>query len=80
MTIRARLVLMAAAPVILSVAATVGALLFQQGQLDDQVNLSVREQAASEAGKIAQSVYRLCAATDARNQSRLAHRNGPWAD
>jgi signal transduction histidine kinase len=76
MKIGAKITFLAVCPVIVALAVTLVTLLIQQSKLNQKVGETINEQAFSEAGKIAQSVYWVCVSTESRNQKRLAHNLG----
>jgi methyl-accepting chemotaxis protein len=73
MRIQTKITLLAVCPVLLALGAAVFTLLVQQRSLDQKVAETVREQAFSEAGKVAQSVYWSCVSTERSNEKRLTH-------
>ncbi len=76
MKIGTRITLLAVVPVFTALLITTATLLYQQRGLDREVSHAVRQQAFSEAGKIAQNVHLLCSSVEQRNQRELAHTLG----
>jgi methyl-accepting chemotaxis protein len=68
-----KIALLAVTPVVFAVAITIATLFVLQRKLDEQVNRTVEQQAFSEAGKIAQTLYWFCVNIESRNQKRLTH-------
>jgi methyl-accepting chemotaxis protein len=66
-----RITLLALCPVLLVLAVAIASLLFQKRELAEKVSTAVRQQAYSEAAKVAQNVYLLCAGSEARNLKEL---------
>ncbi|MFO1477539.1 MAG: methyl-accepting chemotaxis protein [Verrucomicrobiota bacterium] len=73
MKIQTKITLASVGPLLVALAAVLVTFLIQQRQLTRQVDVTIRDQGFSEASKLAQSVYWLCASTEERNQSRLTH-------
>jgi hypothetical protein len=71
-----KITLLAVCPALMVLAVCVGTLTAQKQKLREKVSASIRQQAFSEAAKIAQDVSLLCASSDARNQKELTHSLG----
>ena len=71
-----KITLLAVCPVLAALAAVFVTLVVQRGNLARGVDRTVRQQATSEASKIANNAYLLCASTEARNQKELTHSLG----
>ena len=66
-----KITLLAICPVLVALAIVLGTVLVQNRRLAVGVEGTVRQQAVSEASKIAQNVSLLCGSTEARNQREL---------
>jgi hypothetical protein len=75
-----KITLLAVCPVLVALAAVFVTLIVQRGNLARSVDRTVRQQAYSEASKIANNVYLLCASTETRNQKDLTHSLGVARD
>jgi methyl-accepting chemotaxis protein len=71
-----KITLLVIAPVVLMLAATTVTLLLQGRRLAGHVDANIRNQANSEAAKIAGNVYLFCASYESRNQKDLTHSLG----
>jgi methyl-accepting chemotaxis protein len=70
-TIGTKITLLAVVPVVAGLLVTLVNLVFQQRRLDREMDATIRQQALSEAGKVVQGVYLLCAGAENRNQQSL---------
>ncbi len=68
-----KITLLAVCPVIVALAAVVVTVTIQQNRLRRETDSAIRQQAFSEAGKIANTVYLLCATAEAQYQERLVN-------
>ena len=66
-----KVTLSAVLPVIFALAVSLVTLLVMQRKLQNDVNVTIRKQADSEASKVAKAVYSFCVATHARNTRAL---------
>ncbi|HTI99206.1 MAG TPA: bacteriohemerythrin [Dongiaceae bacterium] len=80
MKVSAKITLLAVCPVAFAVTVSLTTLFVQQRRLHTEVNTSIRQQAYDQGAKVAQSVYWLCASSEARNQRVLAHNLGVARD
>lgn len=71
--IGAKIMLVALCPALTALVVTTATLLVQNKRLDQELDAAVRQQAASETAKIAQSIYLICQGTEQRNQRQLQH-------
>ncbi len=71
-----RITLLAVIPVFVALVIIVATLFYRQRGLAREIDATVRQQAFSEAGKIAHNVYLLCASIEQRNLRELARSLG----
>ena len=71
-----KITLLAVCPVFVALAAVFVTIAVQRGRLAQSTDNTVRQQAFSEAAKIAQNTYLLCDSTEARNQKDLTRSLG----
>ncbi|MDI1248289.1 MAG: Cache 3/Cache 2 fusion domain-containing protein [Lacunisphaera sp.] len=75
-----KIALLTIVPVLAALAAVLVTMLIQNRHLEENVRGVVRQQAFSEASKIANSVYLLCVGTESRNQKELTRNLGVARD
>ena len=75
-----KIALLTICPVLAALVAVMVTMLVQNRNLEENVRGVVREQALSEATKIASNVYLLCVSTEARNQKELTRNLGVARD
>lgn len=78
--IGAKITMLAIVPVVALLAASTLTLIVQQRSLSTKVDANIRDQANSEAAKIARNVYLFCSSYELRNQNDLTHGIGVARD